>query len=196
MDEVNQGLMTAYLNAPWDPMAPWHKAGPRPDARHSPALGGGRRMRHPFLDPIVYPRVPDRTTGFGYDRLTRVHSVVIKTLSSSAVAKYQDEDEDVVIREIWQAGTLSTLTSLFHHFRRYLVTMLPPGRYLGWQPRDLSPKSFFIELLNVECGPPDEYQIEELGDDRPYYMREQLTVSFKLMKEISSPAGVITMTGL
>lgn len=196
MDESNQGLMATYWNAPWDPDAPWHKAGPRKDARHSPAFGGGRRMRHPFLDPIVYPSVPDRTINFGYHALTRVRSVVTKTLSSSAVSKYKDEAEDVIIREIWRAESLSTLTSIFHHFRRYLVETLPPGRYIGWQPRDLSPKSFFIELLNVECGPADEYQIEELGDERQYMMREQLTVSFKLMKEILSPAGVVVMTGL
>lgn len=196
MDEATRGEMATYWNAIWDPDQPWHKCSRRKDARLSPSFGGGRRMRHPYYDPIVYPRVPDRTENFGYDTMRRVRSVVTKTLSSSAVSKYTDAAEDVIIKEIWLAETLSTFTSLFHHFRRYLVDPLLPGRYVGWQPRDISPKSYFIELLDVQCGSAEEYQVEELGDERPFLMRQQLTVSFKLIREVNSPAGVITMTGL
>jgi len=196
MDAATQGYMPTYWNAPFDWPGPWHRvAAHKKDARLCPSFGGGRRMRHPFLDPIVYPRNPDRTLNYGYDRLRKVRSVIIKTLDSSAVAKYPEVAEDVVIREIWLAETLSTFTELFHQFHTYLREILPPGRFIGWQPKDLSPKNYFVELLDVQCGTPDDFQIEELGDDRPYYMREQLTVSFKLVREIQAPAGVVNVVG-
>lgn len=195
MDAATQGYIPTYWNAPFDWPGPWHRVTQRDDARLTPTLGGGRRMRHPFLDHIVYPQTPDRTLNFGYDRLRKTRSVVIKTLDSSAVAKYSESSEDVIIREIWLAETLSTFTELFHQFHTYLREILPPGRFIGWQPKDLSPKNYFVELLDVQCGTPDDFTIEELGDDRPHYMREQLTVAFKLVREIQAPAGVVNVVG-
>lgn len=196
MDDATTGLMPAFWNAHFNWQGPWHRVTQKKDARLCPEFGGGRRMRHPFLDPIVYPRTPDRTINFGYDRLRKIRSVVIKTLDSSAVAKFPERAEDVIIQEVWLADTLSTFTELFHGFHTYLREVLPVGRYIGWQPRDLSPKSYFIELLDVQLGTnPDNYTVEELGNERPWYMREQLSVSFKLVREISGPAGLINMVG-
>ena len=195
MDEPNAGLMTSFWNAPFDAPGPWHRCVYRKDARLSPAKKGGRRMRHPFFDPIIYPRNPDKTSNFGYDPLRRVKSVLIKTLDGTAVAKYIDRPDDIVITETWVADSLSTLTELFHQFHRYLIATMPTGRFIGWQPRDLTPRNFFVELLNVECGTPEDYEIEELGTRRPYMMRQALTVSFKLVREVKGAAAVITATG-
>ena len=35
--------------------------------------GGGRRLRHPFLDDIVYPENPNRTIGFDVDAIRKTH---------------------------------------------------------------------------------------------------------------------------
>lgn len=196
MDEANQGLMTSYWNGIFDPDAPWPRVTARDDHRLFPIRGGGRRMRHPYYDPIAYPTVPDQTTGFGYDRLRAANSVMMKTITSSAVAKFPDAAEDVVIKEIWLAKTASTITKLFHQFHRYLIDPLPPNRFIGWQPRDLTSKNYFIDLLDVSCGPSGEYLIEEIGDYRPWMMREALTVEFKLVKELGYPAGVSSMVGV
>lgn len=195
MDEVNQGLATTYWSQPLDPMAPWHRATSKKDARYFPIKGGGRRMRHPDLAPIVYPRLPDVTTNFLDDRLRSVQSVVTQTLNSAGVNKFKDPPEGVVIKEVWLARDLSTFTSLFRQFHQYLVTPMAAGRYIGWQPKDRTWKNYAVDLLKVEVGAPDEYRIEELGNERPYYMREQLTVSFKLVRDVFAPAGVIVAVG-
>jgi hypothetical protein len=193
--EADQGLESSFWNMPYDWQGPWHRPTQRKDARYFPERGGGRRLRHPFLDPIVYPRLPDRTFNFGFDRLRKTRSVVIKTLDSSGVAKFVEQPEDVIIREVWLAQDLSTFTELFHGFHTYLREILPPGRFIGWQPKDLTEKSYFIEILDVQCGTPDDFVIEELGSSRPFLMREQLTFAFKLVREIQAPAGIITMVG-
>lgn len=152
-------------------------------------------MRHPFLDDIVYPRNPDKTANFDQDRLRRIKTVVIKTLDSSAVAKYPEVAEDVIIREVWLAERLSTFTELFRQFHTYLRNPLPPGRFIGWIAPDLTPKAYFVDLIDVEVGNPESYFIEELGSQRPFYMREQLTISFKLVREFQSPVGEVIFIG-
>lgn len=154
-------------------------------------------MRHPFLDCITYPQLPKKWSGFGRYPLRKLTSVVVKTLDSSAVTKFEDSPEDVIIREMWTADQLSAEADLFYAFHRYLMTPLPPGRFLGWRPRDLSPKSFFIELLDVQSGlGGDEYTVTEMGNNRPFLITEPLTISFKLIREIDDPAGVEIGEGL
>lgn len=194
MDLVTGGRASSYWDAIRAPAGPWDRAtGKMP--RLFPKRGGGRRLRHPYLSHIVYPRLPDRTLNFGFDRLRHVRPVIVKTLDSSAVAKFPDAAEDVVIREVWFAQDASTETRFFHQLHTYLRTVLPIGRYVGWQPRDLSPKNFFVELLDVQLGPTDDYEVEELGK-RPHLSRSQLTLSFKLIRDVLAPAGVLVGVGL
>lgn len=195
MFEADQGLSTSYWTQPMDPMQPYHRAVQKYDRRHAPKFGGGRRMRHPFLPPIVYPHNPDRTSGFDQDRLRQVKTITTKTLSSTVVSRFRDEPEDVVITEFWGAETLSTEVAFARQLYQYLNEPLPAGRYLGWQPRDRSWKNFFIELLSVQVGSTDEFLFEELGDGRPYLMREPVTVKFKLVREILAPVSAFTLTG-
>lgn len=152
-------------------------------------------MRHPFLPDIVYPRIPDQTWGFDQDVLTKVRGVTTKTLDSSAVSHFEEAPEDVVIREIWIPDTMSTEVDLFRQFQEYNLSKLPVGQFIGWRPLDLSPKNFAIELLDIELGQPDQYLVEELGKDRPFLMRRQLTVSFKFVREQIGPAGVTVAVG-
>lgn len=195
MDEATSGLMPSRWNVPFDALAPWDRCVARRDPRQFPSRGGGRRMRHPYYDPIVYPKLPDKTLNFGYNPLRRVKSVLTRTLLGTAVSKFVEEYDDVVIKEMWLAESLSTLTALFHQFHRYYVGTLPAGRFIGWQPLDLSPKNFFVDLLNVECGAAEDFEIEELGTDRPFVMRQQLTVTFKLVREVKGAAAVMTGSG-
>lgn len=195
MFEADQGLSCAHWEQPVDWQGPWRRATHHRDRRLFPKRGGGRRFRHPFLDPIVYPRMPDKTVGFDQTALLRVKSVVTKTLDSSVVSKFRDKEEDPTITEMWAAGTLSTEAGFFRALHKYLLTPLPVGRYIGWQPRDGSWKSFFIELLDVQLGQDNDYNLEELGDARPYLMRESLTVRFKLVREIIAPVSSVVVTG-
>ena len=195
MDFATQGMMPRFWNAHFDWQGPWHRAVSRKDKRYTPALNGGRRMKHPFLTDIVYPRTPDKTANFDQDPMRRVKSIVTKTLDSSAVSKFPEVKEDVIIREVWLAETLSTFTKLARQFYTYLITPLPPGRFIGWIPTDKSPKAFFIDIIDVEVGNPEAYFFEELGSTRSYYMREQLTISFKLVREFQSPVGQVVFIG-
>ena len=195
------GHGSPFGDAHFDPFAEWWRPTSKRDKRLSPASAsalstcGGRRMVHPFHPDIVYPRIPDRTSPFGYDVLRRVDHELVRTELGTALAKFPEQLDDVVIQETWLAQSLSTLSQLFHQFHRYWVDTLPVGEYLGWQPRDLSPKRFFIELVDVQCGESDRLVVEELGNARPFYMRQALTLTFKLVREVRSPAGVMIGVG-
>jgi len=198
MDHVTRGRGSGDSRDILGPWSPYTRVGTkqRKDARLVPRKGGGRRMRHPFLAHIVYSQIPDRTLNFGYDRLRRSRAVVVKTAASSGVADFPDVPSDVIIKEIYQAQTLSVLTRIFHAFYRFRIEVLPQGRFIGWQPRDLTSKSYFIRLIDVSLGQGQDYPVEEIGRRRDVLLRETLTVSFKLVAEAQSPAGVITSEGI
>lgn len=195
MDKYSGGRAATYWNARFNPRGPWHRPVQRFDARYNPIDGGGRRMRHPFLPDIVYPRIPDQTWGFDQDVLLKVRGVTTKTLDSSAVTHFEEQPEDVVIREVWLPDGLSTTVDLFRQFQDYNQAKLPTGQFVGWRPLDRSPKNFAVEILDVEVGQPDSYLIEELGKERPHLMRQQLTISFKMVREQVGPAGVTVGSG-
>jgi hypothetical protein len=195
MDEPTLGLMPSYWNAIFCPEAPWFRPNVKSDPRNFPNRTGGRRMRHPYLPPIVYPRPPDQTTNFGFDPLSRIPSATVKTLGGSAVAKFPEFFDDIRITETWFADGLSTTLDLFHHFYSYWKYQLPAGFYIGWQPRDLTPKNFFIDILDVRLGTPEEFNAEELGNYRPFMTRQALSIMFKLVREVKSPSGVVVSIG-
>jgi hypothetical protein len=153
-------------------------------------------MTHPYLDDIVYPENPTRITNFDYDRIRKVPTVLTKTAGGTAVAQFPEFADDVPITEIWEAKDLSTIVDLYRLFREYLTSTLPTGRYIGWQPRDLSPYNYFVELLDVRLGQGEEHVVEELGHREPYMMRESLQVQFKLIQEAKAPAGAMVFLGL
>ncbi len=203
-DEVTMGEMSTHWNAILDWQAPWHRQVSERDARLNPIqpvdanafyTGVSRRMRHPFLADIIYPRVPDDTFNFDQDPTIRTRSVVTKTLGASAVTKFQEGFSDVVVREVWAAEQLSTTIELARQFYKYHSEPLPVGQFIGWRPTDLSPKNFAIEILDVQIGRPDAMNFKELGPDRPYYSNKVLVVSFKMVREDESPTGALVVVG-
>jgi len=181
------------LNDLRDPAGEWRRVTSLADKRLFPEKGGGRRMRHPFLPPIVYYRNPDRWTNFLDEPLRKMRTVVTRNLEGSGVAKYPDDKGDRIVREVWDGPVR---LSLFRQFRAYLMQTLPVDRYIGWQPRDLSPRNYFVELLNVELGGGDEDLATAIGK-RPALSRDaqSLTVTFKLIQEAHSPVGELLFLG-
>lgn len=201
MDEISRGLAANYGESIFDPLAPWWRPARRGDRRLRPAkdgdpiTGAGPRMTHPYYEDLVYARTPDHLVNFGSDGLRRAAAVVTQTLDGSAVARFDEFSDDVIYREIWLANTLSTLTDMQRHFHRFWMDPLPTDRYVGWQPRHRTWKRYHIEILRVDCGDAEgEYLIEELGK-RPGMMSKQLSVTFKTIREVKSPSGILLAGG-
>lgn len=197
MFEADQGLSTSYWNQPFDWMAPWHRPARNnnKDARVNVIGGGGRRMKHPVLDDLVYPHPPDVTLNFGADRLRHVDAAPTRTLGGTSVAKFSEEPDDVQITEIWRAGQLSTEGDFWRLLYEYYVAELPPQSYIGWRPTDRTWKNFFIEILNVRLGSGREFTLDELGSRRPELMRQELAITFKLVREGAFPSGTLIFQG-
>lgn len=187
----------------WRPTSLKAKADPRLNPPRVPAtteplvLSGSRILRHPFYDAIIYPRVPDQTVNFSRAPLRRMRTTTVKTLTSSGIARYPDELSDVVIHEVWSAGgQASTLEEFFHALYRFWINPLPVGRYIGWQPRDLTPRCYAVHLVDVRLGSDENLPVAAIGNVRPYLMNETLTVSFKIVAEAQAPASVAILGGL
>ncbi|MGH9796626.1 MAG: hypothetical protein ACRD5D_00565 [Candidatus Polarisedimenticolia bacterium] len=157
--------------------------------------GGGRRLVHPYLDDIVYPELPNRWTGFDWYALPKTRAAVVRTEGASAAAHYREFLDDVVVQEIWDAGSASISVEFWRLLREYRESILPTGDFIGWQPRDLSPYNYVVELLDVKVGEADVDEIQEHGNAEPYLLDKPLTLVFKLVGEARPPAGVISFVG-
>ncbi len=182
------------------PRIPWTRPGYKVrgnDPRIStPSLGGGRRMIHPYLEDIIYPENPTRTPGFDYDAVPAMRPVLTRTQRSTALVRYPDEKSDTIITEVWDAGgELKVSVEFYRALYQYLMTPLPVGDYIGWQPRDRSPYNYFIELIDVKLGSRDQYNVEEIGSEEPYMLLDPLAVIFKLVAAAKSPSGVLVFLG-
>jgi hypothetical protein len=195
-EEQGQGID----GADFDWMSEWWKANRRGDARLRPAVeakirtGAGRRMRHPYLDPIVYPRIPDQTHGFDHDVLVRPEAVTSRNLQGTVLTDFSAEPDDTLIREIWLAEGLSTFTAFFRELHRYRQAVLPADQFISWEPRDRTWKRYAVQLVDVRIGDADEYHVETLGK-LPYLMRSSLTIVMKTVRSASSPTGLLVGSG-
>lgn len=174
---------------------PWTRPRRDDDPRINPSTGGGRRLRHPFLDDIVYPENPNRTIGFDVDAIRKTRAVITRTEGASAVAHYPELRDDVVITEVWDAGEASVSVEFWRLLREYREEILPAGDYIGWTPADLSPYHYLIELLDVQVGNGDVDEIQEHGDVEPFLLDRPLALKFKLIQEVRPPAGVLVLLG-
>ncbi len=189
------GAFTALVGS----RVPWPRPGfsvRQSDPRINPATGGGRRLVHPYFDDIVYPKNPSKTVGFDYDALRTMKSVLTRTEGATSLVRYPDNRDDVVISETFDDGDLKISVEFVRELYRYLMTALPVGDYIGWQPRDLSPYNYFVELIDVKLGGGDQYHLEELGSEEPYLLAEPLTLIFKLVQEAKAPSGVLNFLGV
>lgn len=199
MDMPTRGRMPTYWNGVLDPYQPWYRVGQnaRLDARVNPQTGGGRRLRHPFFKDIIYPRNPDVTLNLGADLLPKATSTMQKTLTTTAVITYLENPSDVVIKEIWTARDLSTLTDFFRSLYEFWRSPLPPGRFIGYMPKDRTEKIYAVQIINVQLGKTvGDINQEELGPKRPGMMREQLALALKPIARVGSPSGVMVAEGL
>lgn len=166
------------------------------DPRTNPATGGGRRLAHPFLDDIVYPENPSRTVGFDFDVLRTMKSVLTRTEGGTALLQYPDYPNDVVITETWDAGGgLKIEVEFVRKLYQFLMTPLPVGQYLGWQPRDLCPYFYLVALVDVKLGANDQYHLEEVGEEEPYMLTEPLSIMFKTIQPSKAASSVIVLMG-
>lgn len=178
---------------PWTPPG---YAARQEDPRVNPVTGGGRRLVHPYLDDIVYPENPSRTSGFDVDVLRTVKSVLTRTEGGTALVRYTDLPDDVLIQETWDAGgELRVDIEFARLLYQYLITPLPVGDLIGWQPRDRSPYNYFVEIVDIKIGTNDSYHLEEVGSEEPYMLTEPLTLIMKPVGEARAPAGILTFVG-
>jgi hypothetical protein len=192
---VPLGFVPAGWSAMVNPRVPWTRPIRDNDPRLNPSTGGGRRLRHPYLDDIVYPTTPNRTIGFDYHALKKTRAAVVRTEGASAVAHYREQYDDVVIQEIWDAGTLSAEVGFYRLLRQYREEILPPGDFIGWSPADLSPYHYKVELLDVKLGEGDVDEVAEFGRREPFMLERPLTLVFKLVQEVVPPPAVLTLLG-
>ena len=177
------------------PRFPWTRPRTDDDPRENPRTGGGRRLIHPYLEDIVYPEKPNRTLGFDWDVLRKTRAVVTRTEKASVTAHYPELNDDVIIQEIWDAGSASVSIEFYRLLRQYREEILPDGDHIGWQPRDKSPYNYFVELLDVRLGSGDSERAEEHGDYEPFLLAEPLTLVMKLVQDLRPPTGTLVLLG-
>ena len=166
------------------------------DPRLNPATGGGRRLVHPYLPDIIYPENPTTTHGFDVHPVPKVRPVVSRMAAGSALARYADSVDDVLITEIWNAGSLSTNVEFVRQLIEYVGGILPEGDLIGWQPRDRSPYNYFVDLVALAIGPNDVYHLEEINSSLDDLMiAEPVTLTFKLVRDEIAPSGALVFLG-
>lgn len=165
-----------------------------------------RVMSHPSFPQregegiYTYPHRPDITRNFIYHPATKMDGSMQRTLSSNIFSMRPQLEEDVVISEIWLGGDrqLSALTEMFRVFFQYWTTLPPAGGVMGWEPRDRTGDRFGVQLVRVQLGGLDlEYnevrQISSQNQDS--YLDRQLTVQFKLARQIKPSRPQISLEG-
>jgi len=166
------------------------------DPRLNPLTGGGRRLIHPYLPDVIYPENPTSTLGFDVDAIPRMRPVVARMAAGSALLQYPDSKDDVLISENWNAGTLSTNVDFVRQLMEYLMSPLPTGDFIGWNPRDRTPYNYFVDLVNLAIGSNDAYHLEEQHSNLDdLLITEPVTLTFKLVRDEASPSGALVFLG-
>ena len=118
----------------------------------------------PLFAPIVYSINglccnPTRT--FNLDNAVLPHPITeaVLTLGSTRVVRFEEQDEDVIVTEVWQGSDTDAAmtTALFRQFYEFLINakLIPPTGVLGfiqWEPRDRNDRVYNVEMLSVEVG--------------------------------------------
>lgn len=117
----------------------------------------------PLLPPIVYSIVgicknPDRTLNLDNAVLPHPITEAVRTLGSTRVVRFEEQDEDVIVTEIWEGSQrlLSMTTALFRQFYEYLINakLIPSigPDFIRWEPRDRTDRIYNVELLSLSVG--------------------------------------------
>lgn len=118
----------------------------------------------PLLAPIVYAIAGlncNPTRSFNIDNAVLPHPITeaVLTLGSTRVVRFEEQDEDVIVTEVWQGSDsdAAMTTALFRQFYEYLINakLIPASGVLGfiqWEPRDRNDRVYNVELLSLEVG--------------------------------------------
>ena len=146
-------------------------------------VGGCRRLVFPSgildgagdpvaLAPLIYAISttgrclnPTRTMNVDNDALPHPTTAAVKTLGSTRVVRFEEQVEDVIATEVWEArGGASMTTAFFRLIYEYLLNarFIPGGgpTYIQWEPRDRTDKVFLVELLSLSAGGEGESQFD------------------------------------
>ena len=130
-------------------------------------VGRTRRLYHSGLSLAVdYPTLPQRTLNFSWDVLTRRDLAIQKTLTSTQVSLWEEQVDDVIIKEIWE-GELTFPWQFFTKLHR-MYLQCPDwdnGEYMVWRPFDRNQKTYPVELINILVDG-EEFNLSWMG--RPY----------------------------
>lgn len=120
----------------------------------------------PLLAPITYTVGslglccnPSRTLNLDNVVLPHPLTEAVRTLGTTRVIRFEEQDEDVIVTEIWEGSEneAAMTTAFFRSFYEYLINadLIPASGTLGfiqWEPRDRSDRVYNVELLSLEVG--------------------------------------------
>jgi hypothetical protein len=117
----------------------------------------------PLLAPVVYEITgtqvclnPDRTLNF--DKVPLFHPITtsVLTIGSRRDIRFEEQEEDVIVTEIWEANQIPMPTSFFRLLYEYLINSPPftTGQtdFVVWEPRDKSTRTYNVNILSLSVG--------------------------------------------
>lgn len=154
--------------------------------------------RHPTTLETVNP---DTTTNFILAPAPGMETTLQKTLKGSILVQQAQDLEDVVITETWVGGSkLSVLSSMFRTLYKFWTTVPGAGKFLVWQPQDLTVESFGVFIVDVRLGTANNIQYREyrsdLNSSAGSYQLQTLVVRYKIVREAIAPKGSIRLEGV
>lgn len=148
----------------------------------------------------TYPFAPDITRNFAYHPVTKVDSLIQRTISSNVAIFQPQVEEDTIITEVWLGSDsrLSTLAEMYRVLMAYWTTLPAAGEVLGWEPRDITSDRFGIQIVNVRLGGLDHeyHEVRAVASqNQDAYLNRQLTLQFKLARRVIPSVPQIRMEG-
>lgn len=133
-------------------------------------LGALRCLTYPgnTFAPIIYYTNPTRTFNLNSDVLRHPIVGVSRTLDSTKVIRFEENEEDVIVSEVWEnSGGVGMPDFMFKQLYEYLLNPPPfdslAQTYIQWCPRDESDDVFNVELIGLVLGEgsPGQYSVKK-----------------------------------
>ncbi len=113
----------------------------------------------PLLPPLTYTVGstgqcfnPSRTLNLDNKVLPHPRTSVVETLTTSKVIRFEREDDDVIVTEIWNGGMTTALFRLFYDYLINARLLSSTGPFIQWEPRDRSTRTYDVTLLSLTVG--------------------------------------------
>lgn len=142
------------------------------DAGTTGTPGARRTLLHPTTAtfPLVtYNRNPDRTINFDQVPLFPPAAEIVRTLGTTLAYITQNELDDVIVTEIWEAGggKASMEASMFRRLYELSVNPPPlqdPEIFIHWAPRDRTTKVYKVVIVGLRVGGQNfKLDVKEVG---------------------------------